>query len=93
MTIKETFKEYEESFQQEIMKVLKGELDNVTSEIPMDPSSIDSFLRSQGCDQGETESNGWAYDFWTNYSIGNDSFDLSGSGWYANSISFSKSEL
>ena len=93
MTIKETFKEYEESFKQEVLKVLKGEMDTVTSEIPMNLSNIDKFLREQGCDQGETKSNGWQYDFWTNYSFEGNTFDLAGSGWYADNILFSKSEL
>lgn len=81
-----------EDFENEIDKVLSGEINLANSHELISPNKVDEYLKSVGCKEEDFESNGWDWDFWMTYSKDGKKFILAGSGWYNNGLSFSKSE-
>lgn len=76
-------------FESLIDKVISGELQTVNSgEVLISPEVVNTYLKSNGLDQGDFDSNGWDWDFWMTYYKGDKKFTLAGSGWYNNGLSF-----
>lgn len=78
-----------EDFKKEIEKVLRGEFTSTSSNTLISPSEIDIYLKSEGLEQGNFDSNGWDWDFWMEYIKGDKKYILSGSGWYNTGLTFS----
>jgi hypothetical protein len=78
-----------EDFKREIDKVISGEISSTSSSILISPHEIDSYLISEGLEQGNLDTNGWDWDFWMDYSKDDKKYILSGSGWYNRGLSFS----
>ena len=79
-----------EDFKIEIDKVLIGEIAIASSHTLVSPDVIDTYLKSEGLEQGNFDSNGWDWDFWMEYQKGGKKYTLSGSGWYNTGLSFSE---
>ena len=78
-----------EDFKREIDKVISGEITTTTSNTLISPHEIDSYLISEGLEQGDLDCNGWDWDFWMSYFKEGKKYCLSGSGWYNRGLSFS----
>jgi len=79
-----------EDFEREVDKVLSGELQTTTSITLVSPNDVDKYLKNEGLEQGDFDSSGWDWDFWMTYGKGEDRFELTGSGWYNNGLTFSR---
>lgn len=77
-----------EDFKKEIDKVLSGEIETTKSNVLLSPDDVDSYLKEEGLEQGNFESNGWDWDFWMEYTKGDKTFLLAGSGWYNTGLHF-----
>lgn len=77
-----------EDFEKEIDKVISGELQLANSNVLISPEQVDLYLKSNGLEQGDFDSNGWDWDFWMEYFKADRKFILAGSGWYNNGLSF-----
>ena len=78
-----------EDFKTLIDKVISGELQNVNSDgVLISPGKVDMYLKREGLEQGNFDSNGWDFDFWMEYFKDGKKFTLSGNGWYNNGLSF-----
>lgn len=81
-----------EDFEKEIDKVLSGEITLANSNVLISPEKVNLYLKSNGLEQGNFDSNGWDWDFWMEYYKENKKFILAGSGWYNNGLSFYSEE-
>lgn len=77
-----------EDFKKEIDKVLRGEFSRASSNTLISPNEIDAYLKSEGLEQGNFDSNGWDWDFWMEYLSKDKRYILSGSGWYNTGLTF-----
>lgn len=77
-----------EDFEKEIDKVISGEIQLANSNILISPEKVNLYLKSNGLEQGNFDSNGWDWDFWMEYFKEGKKFILAGSGWYNNGLSF-----
>lgn len=76
-------------FEGSIDKVLSGELQSVNSgEVLISPELVSIYLKSQGLEEGNFDSNGWDWNFWAEYLKEDKKFVLAGSGWYNKGLSF-----
>jgi len=78
----------------ECKRVLDGDIETCTSEVLLSPDEIDKELRnSLNLEEGDLDANGWQWDFWKNYTDQNEnSFLLSGGGWYNRGLTFMRIE-
>lgn len=77
-----------EDFTKEIDKVLSGEIKVANTETLISPETINIYLKKEGLEQGNFDSNGWDWDFWMEYIREDKTYILSGSGWYNRGLSF-----
>lgn len=73
-----------------VAEVINGE--SVSFEaINICPNAIDIYMQSLGYETGEFETNGWQYDWWLNFTKGEENWTAFGSGYYG-TFEFRKTE-
>ncbi|MEK5036249.1 hypothetical protein MKY96_32890 [Paenibacillus sp. FSL R7-0302] len=74
-----------------ILAVIEGHSDMFESKF-LAPAHVAEHLKDEyGADQGNTDTNGWQWDYWTSYRIHGVQYMLSGSAYFGN-LKFFKNE-